>query len=354
MFNPFKMFFPKKMVGIDIGTSSIKIVEISRWGNGKTLENYSQVALADISKTPLNSPKDNRPISNDLFPKVIRGMLDEARIKTKAAIFSIPDFSTFCTSFDIPPMTEKEIPDAIRYNASQYITLPITEVTLDWHILPRSPSDKNVPIKVFLIAVPNQVIQEYQAMARLAGLQLHALEAEALGIARALVKDDKKVVCLVDIGVQSSTINIVDRGFLKKSYSFNFNSGQLSHVVSSTLGVGLEQAETIKNKEGLMYHRQDVVKTLYISVAPLLIEIKSVCAEFLQSEQKQIDQIYLTGGTSNLPGLKEHFSESLNIPVSVPNCFSEFLYPPILEETLKEMSPSFSVAVGVALGGIGT
>ena len=355
MFNPLKAFFPRRMVGIDIGTSSIKIVEISHWGQGKTLENYGEVQSVALYKEPIsNSQKGSYLFSSDIVSKAIKAILSEAHIKTREAIFSIPDFSTFCTSFDIPPMTEKEIPDAIHYNASQYITLPISEVTLDWRILSTAPGNKNAPLRIFLVAVPNQIIQEYQAMARLAGLSLHAMEAEALGLTRALIKksDSKKAVCLVDIGVQSSTISIVDKGFLKKSYSFNFNSNQLSRTVSSALGIGLDRAEIIKNRDGLLHPRQDVVKILYVLIAPLLIEIENICAEFLQSEQKQVDQVYLTGGTSNLPGLKEYFAESLKKEVLVPNCFSEFLYPPILEGTLRSMAPSFSAAVGVALGGL--
>lgn len=358
--NPFKMFFPKKMIGVDIGTSSLKIVEISQLGQGIALENYGEMASDSFYK---NSTSDGAQgsylLSNSFIAKVIRGILDESRIKNRSAIFSIPDFSTFCTSFDIPPMTSKEIPDAIRYNASQYITLPISEVTLDWHISPNTPGEKNSSQRVFLIAVPNQVVQQYQTIAKLAGLNLHALEAEALGIMRALkntrsLKTNKKIVCMVDIGIQSSTINIVDKDFLKKSYSFNFNSGQLSRVISSSLQIDKKAAEAIKDKEGLMYYRNDVVKALYLLLDPLLIEIRSVCAEFFQTEQKQVEEIYLTGGTANLPGLKEYFSESLKKTVLVPNSFSGFLYPPILEESLRSMSPRFCAAVGVALGGLET
>ncbi|MSU54423.1 MAG: type IV pilus assembly protein PilM [Candidatus Staskawiczbacteria bacterium] len=354
MINPFKMFFPRKMVGIDIGTSSIKVVEVSRWGGGKTLENYGEMKSGSLYKEVSGgTQKGSNVLSSDLIAKTIKGILDEAKIKTKAVIFSIPDFSTFCTSFDMPAMTEKEIPEAIHYNASQYITLPISEVTLDWKILPNNPLDKNSSLKVFLVAIPNQVVQEYQTLARMAGLTLYAIEAEALGVSRSLVKNNnKKAVCVIDIGVLSSTINIVDNGFLKKSYSFNFNSNQLMHVISSSLGISPEQAESIKNNEGLLHSRQDIVKMLYLLIDPLLVEIKSVCAEFLYAEKKQIEEVYLTGGTANLPGLKEYVAESLKKPIYVTNCFSDFLYSPILEETLRDMGPRFSASVGVALGGL--
>ena len=351
--NPFRIFFPKKMLGIDIGTASIKVVEISRWGSGYTLENYGEIKSSLIFKeAPTSSEKSSTLLSTEFVAKGIKGILEEARIKTREVIFSIPDFSTFCTSFEIPPMPENEIAGAIGYNASQYVTLPISEVTLDWKIISNPTADKNAPLKVFLIAIPNQVIKEYQQLAALAGLELYALEAEALGITRALVKNNKKTLCLMDIGVQSSTVNIVDGGFLRKSYSFNFYSSKLAQVVASALGIDPAKAEEIKNKEGILSNRQGVADALRLLIDPLAVEIRNISAEFVQSEQKEVQEIYLTGGTANMPGLKEYFAENLKKNVSVSNCFSDFLYPPILEETLREMAPRFSVAVGVALGGL--
>lgn len=340
------------MVGVDIGTSSIKVVEISRLRQGKTLENYAQITSENLYKDPVQSQeKGNTLLAKEFVAKAIKELLQEAKIRTKAAVFSIPDFSTFCTSFEIPPMPEKEIPGAVRYNASQYITLPISEVTLDWKIVSNS-KDKNALIKVFLAAVPNQVVQEYQWIAKEAGLDLYALEAEALGIARGVVKSGKKLVCLLDIGVQSSTVNLVENGFLRRSYSFNFNSNQLIKALMLALRLEPKQAARIVNTEGLLSARPGVSQTLYPLVDPLLLEVKNICAEFYQQEQKMVEEIYITGGMANLPGLKEYFTESLKKTVYVPNCFSEFFYPPILEGTLREMSPSFSAAMGVAIGGL--
>ncbi len=179
MVNPFKNIFPRKIVGVDIGTASIKVVEISSWGKIKKLKNYGEVKSALISKEPLlNGKISNTIIPVDLVSLAIKEILDEAGIKTKTAIFAVPDFYTFCTSFDIPPMPEKEIPGAIIYNASQYITLPISEVTLDWRIISNYQIGSNSPIKVFIVAIPNQVISDYKIIAKNAGLELIALEAE--------------------------------------------------------------------------------------------------------------------------------------------------------------------------------
>ena len=347
------MFFPKKMVGVDIGTASIKVVEISRWGQGKTLENYGEIKSSSLYKEPFrNVNKGSYLLSNYFVSRAIRAVLDEARIKTKAAIFSIPDFSTFCTSFDLPPMNANELKDAVYYNASQYIPLPISETTLDWKLIGGTPGDKQSSLKIFLVAIPNQVIQDYQTVAQLAGLELYAVEAEVLGLVRSIVKEDKGCTCMVDIGVQSTTINIVEKKVLKKSYSFDFAGSQLTYSISSALDLGHTEAESLLTKEGLTSAKEEVSKTLYLLVDPLIIEIRNVLSDFYQQEGKEVDRIYLTGGTSGLPGLREYFEEVLKKKVEISNCFSEILCPPILTDSLEKMSPSFSVATGVALGGL--
>ena len=353
--NPLKMFFPKKMVGIDVGTASVKIVEISRWGQGKALENYGEIKSVSLYKEAFRSvEKGSYLLSNYFVARAIRAVLDEAKIKTKAVIFSIPDFSTFCTSFELPPMSEKELKDAVYYNASQYIPLPITETTLDWKLIEGTPGEKQSVLKIFLVAIPNHVVEDYQKIAQLAGLELYAVEAEVLGLVRSLVKENKKCVCLVDIGVQSTTINIIDKKKLKKSYSFDFAGSQLTYSIASALGLGHVEAEELKNKEGLVSSKEEISKTLYLLVDPLVIEVKKVLSDFYLQEQKEVDVVYLTGGTSSLPGLREYFAEVLKKKVEIPNCFSELLYPPVLGQTLEKMSPSFSVATGVALGGLET
>jgi len=321
--NPFSSFFRKKIIGIDIGTSAIKIVELSRMGDATILENYGELKMTATGEDSLNQKNNGTP-SVEYLSLAIKEILRESRIKTKAVVFSIPDFSTFCTSFEIPAMTKEEIPNAILYSASQYITLPISEVTLDWQIIPNNPDDKNSSLKVFLVAMPNQIIEEYKAIALGAGLEIHALEAEVLGIARALVKDKKMTVCLIDIGAQSSTISIVDKGFVKMSYSFSFNSKQL---------------------EG-----KDAVANLKNLLEPLLLEIKNVTGEFLQKEKKEVQEIYLTGGGAKVTGLKEYFQENLKKNTTVPNCFFNVSHTPSLDGKLKEMAPSFSACVGVAVG----
>lgn len=353
--NPMKMFFPKKMVGIDIGTSSIKVVEISRWGQGKTLENYGEIKSSSLYKEPFrNVEKGSYLLSNYFVSRAVKAVLEEARIKTKAVIFSIPDFSTFCSTFELPPMTAGELNEAVYYNAQQYVPLPISETTLDWKLIEGTPGDKKSSLKIFLVTIPNQTVQDYQNVAQMAGLDLYAVEAEALGLSRALVRQERGRICVVDIGVQSTTVNIVENQRLKKSYSIDFAGSQLTYSVATALGLAHLEADELIKQEGLTSQREEISKTLYLLVDPLIIEVRKILSDFYQQEGKDMDAIYLTGGTAGLPGLKEYFTEVFKKRTEIPNCFSEFLYPPILGKSLEKMAPSFSVATGVALGGLET
>ncbi|MEK7664058.1 MAG: type IV pilus assembly protein PilM [Patescibacteria group bacterium] len=345
-------FFKKKIVGVDIGTDAIKIVEVSNRGGYKKLENYCEVNSSLVSKQPLLSTiEDGSLSSSGMISSALKEILKEARIKTEKAVFSLPDFLTFAAYFEIPPMPEKEMPGAIYYNASRYLTLPITDVTLDWVVVPNESKDSSSQVKIFLIAVPNQVIKEYQKIAKEAGLELLALESEVFGLVRSLAQNNQNTICLIDMGAKTSTINVVDRGFLKRSYSFNFSSDQLSNALAGALNLKVNEAEKIKNNEGILSKRADVVKTLKTFIDQLFWEIKSISADFLTQEKKQVSEFYLTGGNANLPGLKDYFAQNFKeSSVYVSNCFSNFSHPKILKKNLIEMSPRFSAAIGVALG----
>jgi Tfp pilus assembly PilM family ATPase len=141
---------------------------------------------------------------------------------------------------------------------------------------------------------------------------------------------------------------------LKKSYSINFAGSQLTYSIASALGLGHTEAEELKNNEGLISQKEEISKTLYLLIDPLIVEVKKILSDFYLQEGKEAEAIYLTGGTSELPGLKEYFAEVFKKKVEIPNCFSDLLYPPILGKSLLKMAPSFSVATGVALGGLET
>lgn len=344
---------PKKFLGIDIGTASIKVVELSRHGKRIKLENYGEILASTLYEKPFRTfEKSTLLLSSQDIARAIRAILEEAKIKTKKVAFSIPDFSSFFTWFDLPSMTKKELPQAVRYEARQHVPLPLAEVTLDWQIIEGKISDRQkTKLKILLVAVPNEVINQYQEIATLAHLELQALEAEAFALLRPSVKNEKKVMALIDIGAQSTICSIIDKGVLKRSHSFDLSGNDLTETLSKSMNIDYKEAEKLKKKQGLLVE-QDSREILLPLIDSILIEIKKTSENFYQTESKQIEKIILAGGSALIPGLKEYFAEQFKKEVVTANPFSDIFYPPILEKTLKKMGPSFAITVGVALRGL--
>jgi len=357
---PFKII-SKRALGIDIGTSSIKMVEISGSKERQKLENYGEIPASAIFDKPFRSfGKNTILFSTEDIARAISAVIDEAKIKTKRVIFSIPDFSSFFTNIELPPMTIEELSQAVESEARQYIPLPLSEVTLDWQIIEGSISgQKKTKLKILLVAVPNEVINQCQEITRLAELELVALEAEVFGLARSLVGDKKDTVILVDIGAQSTTCSVVDNGFLKRSYSLDVSANELTAVLAKSLDVDYKKAEELKEKYGLepidisaIEPRKNVREILLPLIDSIIAEIKKISLSFCQAEGKDIKKIIVTGGSAMIPGLKKHFEENFKKEIEIANPFLNIFYPPILEKKLKEMGPSYSIAVGMALRGL--
>jgi type IV pilus assembly protein PilM len=351
---------PKKSLGIDIGTSSIKIVELSRRGERRKLENYGEIAASALYQKPFRTFEESTLLLlSQEVSRAIKAVMDEAKIKTRRAVFSIPDFSSFFTSFELPPMTEAELPQAVRYEARQHIPLPLAEVTLDWQVIEgRVSNQKKTKLKILLVAVPNEVINQYRKIAEISRLELLALEAEVFGLLRSLAKEEKKAFLLVDIGAQSTTCSIIEKNHLNMSYSFDMSGNELTEVISKGLGVDYKTAENLKEKYGIISKSSqetpasEVRQILLPLVDVILKEIEKISQNFYQTEGREIQKIILAGASVLLPGLKEYFQDHFKKEIEIANPFSNLFCPPILEKTLKEMGSSYAIAVGMALRGL--
>lgn len=358
---PFKIKkTPKSFLGIDIGTSAIKVVELSKKGQNRELRNYGEIKTSSLQRSPFRTiERDTLVLSNREIARAILAIIKEAGIETREVNFSIPDFSSFFTSFELPPMTEKELPMAVKYEARSHIPLPLSEITLDWSVIQGEISEKTKkPLKVLVVAIPNDVINQYQEVASLSNLELKSLEAEAFALTRSLIKKDEtknKVISVIDIGARSTTCNIIENGVLKSSHSFNISGNELTASLSRAFKISYEAADELKESQGLLISQEferNSREILLPLVDSILVEIKKMFQSFYEQEGKGIEKVILAGGTAWLPGLKEYFSQELKKEVEVAQPFLGMIYPPILEERLKEMGPTYAIAVGLALKGL--
>ena len=349
------LFF-KSCLGIDIGTFSIKIVELTQIGRKRKLGNYIQFQNTFQTTSPFRSfGKDSPILLSEEVAEVLEALIKKTKIKEKRAFIAIPDFSTFFTTFSLPPMTESEIPQAVEFEARHHIPIPLSDVTFDWQAIETKEEMKGVKkLKILLVAVPNSVINQYQRIATLAGLKLEGLEAEIFGLVRASIwgKKNQKTLCLVDIGYTSATISIIDNGILKESYSVDMSSLELTKALVDSLKIEFSEAEKLKETYGLDPKKFPVFQVLSKQINLFCLEIQRICENFYQNENKQITNIILAGGTAFLPGLKEYFKAFLKKEIEISNPFLNISAPQFLKERLKELGPSFSIALGMALRGV--
>lgn len=364
---PFFKTRGKSCLGIDIGTSGIKIVQLSLQRERVILEKYGEATASIFYEKPFRTfEKSTLLLSNQDIARAILAICKESKISEKKAFFSIPDFASFFTNIDLPPMTKEEIPQAVRFEARHYVPLPLAEVTLDWSVIEgKLNSEKKTPLKILLVAVPNDVINQYRQIVVLSNLELKGLEVEVFGLVRSLIKDDKRTIALLDIGAQSTTVNIIDQGVLKLSHSFDVAGNELTQVLAKALDIDYSKAEELKKSHGLKslispegdqeipLITKKVGNILKPLIDLILTETKRTSQNFYRTKGKKAQKVILAGGSALLPGLKEYFYQDIKTEVEIGNPFSDISYPPILEDLLKKMAPSYAIAVGMALQGIG-
>ena len=348
---------PKSFLGIDIGTSSVRVVELSRKGQALKLENYGEIKTSSLQEAPFRTfERDSLLLSNQEISGAIKSILKETGIQTKEVNFSIPDFSSFFTNFELPPMSQKELAQAVRYEARSYIPLPLSEITLDWSLIEGEAANKTkAPLKILVVAIPNEIINQYQEIASLSNLQIKALEAEVFALCRSSARNETRAIAIIDIGARSTACNIFEKGILKISHSFNISGNELTEILSRSLGIDYEKADNLKKDPGLTGiegAEKNVREILFPLIDSILAEIQKIFQNFYQQENKKIEKIILAGGSSLMPGLKEYFFEELKKEVEVADPFSNISYPPILDEALKEMGPIYAIAVGLAMKGL--
>lgn len=355
LFNFLKPAQSGSSLGVDIGTTSIKIVEVEKGKSAPRLVNYG---ILETQSALLRANTALQTSTLKLFDKdtvdFLKTIVAQVKPKTINVVASLPLFSAFTTVLTLPEMKEEELAQAVTYQARQYIPLPIEEVALDWSKVGVIEDDKGQrQFQILLISVPQEQIKKYQKIFLDAGLSLKALEVESLSLMRAVIGNDPTPTFVVDIGSLSTDIMVVDQGQLKYSGQTDFSGSSLTQALATSLNINPIRAEELKKERGIMGTGPNYeLSTIMLPFLDAIIsEVRR--AEFTYKNQfpfaKPIERMILTGGGANLLGIEKYFKDQFNMPVVRATPLSKLEYPPILEPLAQELNTHLAVALGLGL-----
>ena len=337
----FSKLFGKKnsILGVDIGTSSIKIAQVSHADKKTLLETYGIVNI----KYQLGGKNDDVAVAQ--MAQILKSLLEKARVTSKRCVISFPNSSVFTSVISMSKMTDKELATAVEFEAKKYVPLPLSDVDLSWSVI-ADPTNSSSQTKVLLTTVPRQITKNYMQVFSMAGLEPEVGEIEALALIRSLIGSVPSTCVIIDIGAKATGLNIIENGFLRLSRNLNIGGDTITNKIAESLNVSILRAEQFKKDFG-------VSSATFIpeTIRPILSTIKNEVKQLLtiyQSQNIKVEKILLVGGGANLPGLAAFFGD-LSIKVELGNPLLSVAYPSESESVLKRYSLSLAVAVGLAL-----
>ncbi len=346
------LFGPKTVLGIDLGTSGVKIAELSHSGGRFDLKNYGLLDFTDKDETALK-------LGDQVLANGIKELLSKTKVSTKNVIVSISSFLTFATVIELPYLSEKDLEKAIPFEARKYIPVPLEELVLDWSIVnvkeisehqnSNVPQSKYPNVEIFLAAVPKAEAEKYKNIFALAGLNLRALELENIALVRSLIGEDLSPMAIINLGGRSTSIFIIDKGFERITRNYELGGFELTKTLSRALGVSFERAEQMKKTEGLKATSSDLADALTPLVDLIVFETQKIISNYEEAKKVKINKIILSGRQANMPGFREYFNQKLKVATVIGDPFRNVSFNRLLGPTLKDLGPALSVAIGLAM-----
>lgn len=334
------------MTGLDIGSKTIKIVEVEKDG---TSFNLNASGIVGYSGSPVEKMIDDKEYA--AIGAIIRKLHAEAGVGSRDVVVAIPEPQVFTRTIRFPLLTDAEIASAVKWESEQYIPIPVNEAIIQHTILQRNENSTPPEVLVLLVAAPRVVVEKYTKVVTAAGLSPIAVETELIALTRALAPADKTVL-LVDLGAGSTDIAVAKGGLLSFSRSIPIAGEAFTRAVSQGLGITPVQAEEYKKTYGLAESQlEGKVKSALDPVLKLVVDEIKKAINFYQTEEKgEVPaEIIVSGGTSGMPEIVAMLTSLLGTEVMVANPFSKIRVDVETAKKLAPYAPLYAVAAGLAL-----
>ncbi|RNC69861.1 MAG: type IV pilus assembly protein PilM [Desulfuromonadales bacterium] len=348
------MFFSKKkdLVGIDIGSSSVKLVQL------REQKGAYQLLNAGILPLPPEAIVDNTLMDTTSIVDAVRNLVQSLAVKVKDVACSISGNTVIIRKIKLPAMPAEELEDQIQWEAEQYIPFDINDVNIDFQIL--SPDDDDPSrMNVLLVASKKEIINDYVSVFAESGLKLVIVDVDSFAVQNAFElnyeTDPEEVVALINIGASILNLNIVKGGESLFTRDVQMGGNLFTEEIQKQFGISGDEAEKIKVTGDFpdQAKLRDVIAKVNETLA---IEIRrSLDFYNTTAGEGKIGTVYLSGGAAKTPMLAEAIKNKLSVPVEMLDPLrkvvsSEKEFDP---DYLQEIAPLVTVALGLATRRVG-
>ncbi|MBI5599529.1 MAG: type IV pilus assembly protein PilM [Deltaproteobacteria bacterium] len=348
-------FFKKKdVVALDIGSHSIKLVQLRQAKKGWELQKLG------IAYLPPEAIVDGSIIDSMTVTNAISGLIKEQGVKVKDVVSSLTGHSVIIKKVSLPAMTEEELAESIQWEAEQYIPFPMSDVNIDFQILGEHGEGKG-QMEVMLVAVKKDVINDYTNVIKEAGLNPVVVDVDSFALENMMEINytlaPGESVAMVNIGAGITSISVMAGGVTTFTRSIPMGGNQYTEEIQRSFNISFKEAEDIKlGRAKPPGEPSELAGVMNAVSANITMEVKRSVDFFLGGAPGGvISRIFLCGGGAKVSGLRELMQERTDIPVEPVNPFNGVASNPKSFDagTLGEMAPSFGVAVGLATRRLG-
>lgn len=340
----------KISVGLDIGYSSIKLVELAIDKQSSKL-----ISLGTIA-SPQPGLLSDADTDLEAVANAIKKLLIATKIDQKEVVAALPESKVFTRVIDdLPYLSDNELSSAIRYASEEFIPMPINDVNLNWQVLFRSfGKDKDAKTVVLVVASPKNAVTKYVKVLTMVGIRPKALETEIIAVTRSLVGNNpfSPSTLIVQLGATTTDFAAVSKGLIWLTRSISTGGMALTRSLSQHFNFELTQAEEYKKVYGVLEDQLEgkVLEALKPVIEIIAGEAKRLIQAFeTKYPQNPIKRVVLSGGGAKMPGLVIYFANSLGLEVQEADPWYSITKDKALASKLLSDASSYSVAVGLAL-----
>ncbi len=350
------------VLGIDIGSSAIKIIQLKKQNGQAVLETYGELSLGPYGGAVIGQAVSLPP---EKIAEALKDLMKEKEVNvtTKNCGISIPFSSSLMTEIELPAVSAKQLGVMVPIEARKYIPVPIAEVQLDWSVIPKTeehpsseaqppkadPAKPNIPmIDILVVAIHNDTLSKYKAIIDKSEISATFFEIELFSTMRSVVDEPLKPVMILDIGAATTKVYVIERGIVKASHTINRGAQDITKSISQSLGLPMEKAEVAKRESGLVGDKQ-LASSIQYSLDYIFSEANKSLLAYEKKYNRAVGKVYLVGGGAALKGLGEVAKNNFRTEVVAGDPFAKLATPAFLSQVLKETGPEFAVAIGVAL-----